>query len=50
MMALGNPAVPPMPRPVREKTEITHFDKGGNTLRTEEQVKAFIRKIRTGEG
>ena len=49
MMALGYPAVPPAPRFIRDSKEITHYDKGGNTLRTDDQVRAFIRKIRTGE-
>ncbi len=48
MMALGYPAVPSSPRPVRDRKEMTHHEKGGNTVRTEEQVKEFIRKIRSG--
>ena len=48
MMALGYPAVSPNPRPVREKSEMVHYDKGGDTVRTDEQVKEFIRKIRSG--
>ena len=50
MMALGYPAVPPAPRPLRETTEMVHYDKGGDTVRTDEQVKSFIRRIRTGGG
>lgn len=49
MMALGYAAVPVSSRPVRDRAEITHYDKGGNTLRSEEKMREFVRKIRSGE-
>jgi nitroreductase len=48
MMVLGYPAVPHVPRPLREKSEMVHYDRGGDTVRTDEQVKDFIRKVRGG--
>ncbi len=50
MMVLGYPAVPSPPRLVREKSEMVHYDKGGDTVRTDEQMREFIRKIRGGAG
>jgi nitroreductase len=48
MMALGYPASAPKPRLIRERSEITHYGQcSPEAFRTHEQVKEFIRKIRS---
>jgi nitroreductase len=47
MMALGYPAAPHRPRPLREKEEMIHFDKcGPDAFRSDEAVNDFILKTR----
>jgi nitroreductase len=47
MMALGYPAAPHQPRPLREKDKMIHFDKcGPDDFRSNEEVNDFILKTR----
>jgi nitroreductase len=47
MMALGYPASPPIPRLVRDRKEMIHYDHcGEGAFRTDEAVRDFIVKIR----
>ena len=47
MMALGYAAAPPRPRIVRERAELTHYDRYDMAKsRTDEQVTEFLRSLR----
>jgi nitroreductase len=47
MMALGHPAAQPKPRIVRDREELTHYDRYDPAKhRTDEQVRDFLRSLR----